>query len=121
MKAKFKFCVRNDDTAFSGVDTAVAINGQTEVSHDGCSLVSEYFAAFFPSNILIMAGRGLGRRREYWCRQLGGLIQARWQFDAAHAAGLLVFLPARSREIASNNAFDGQRIGFPDQHRTPAE
>src|SRR5271166_5194146 len=101
--------------------TAVAIHGQTEVPHDDGSLIAKYFGTFFPSYILVMAGGCLGRRCECRFRQLGGLFQARWQLDAAHAAELLVFIPGRSSEVASNNTFEGQRFGLLDQHRTPAE
>ena len=68
-----------------------------------------------------MAGFRLGGRRENRFRQLRGLFEAGRQIDAAHGSGFLVFLPARSGKVASNDALNWKRNRLPDQHRTTAK
>ena len=49
---------------------------------------------------------GFGCRREDRFGQLFGLLETFGQFDAAHAAGGLVILPAAADDVTAGNAFD---------------
>ena len=73
-------------------------------------------AGFFLADVHIVAALGLGGRREDRLGQAIGFAQARRQRDAADLPGLLIFLPARSRQVAARHAFDRHRLGAADQH-----
>ena len=62
-----------------------------------------------------------GRRREKGFGQFGRFRQAGGQFDAADGLGLFVFFPTAAGQIAADDAFNGQRLGFFDDHRTARE
>ncbi len=61
-------------------------------------------------DVLVVARLGLGRRREDRLRQLVGLGEPGGQRVPADLAGGAVVLPARSGEIAANDAFDREHL-----------
>ena len=73
------------------------------------------------ADVLVVAGLGLGRRREDRLRQPVRLAQASRQRNAANCAGFAVILPARAGEISARDAFDRQRLGLPHEHRAAVE
>ena len=73
------------------------------------------------ADVDVVAGLRLRRRREDRFGQAIRLAQAGGQLDAADAAGLLVFLPARARQVAARDALDRQRPRAPAEHRSAAQ
>ncbi|CAB4372230.1 unannotated protein [freshwater metagenome] len=63
-----------------------------------------------------MAFGGLGGRGEHRLGQLGRFEEPSGELLAMHRAVGLVFLPSRTGEIPTNDAFDGQHLGLAAQH-----
>ncbi len=73
-------------------------------------------------NILIVRPeRRLRGRREQRLRQAFSQLQPWRQGDAAHRAGLLVVLPARTDEIAPHDGFERQCLKTAHDHCPPFE
>ena len=62
-----------------------------------------------------------GRGGENRFRQFRCELQTFGQLDPANALRLLIFFPAGTGEIAADDAFDGEGLGFFDDHAAAAE
>ena len=67
--------------------------------------------------LVMLAGLGLGGRREDGLGQLAGVFQAGGQRHAADRLRRLVFLPAAAGQVAAHNGLDRNRLEPLDQHR----
>ena len=69
----------------------------------------------------MQADIGLRRRREDRVGKLRGVHEARRQLDAAHGALRVVLLQAAAREIAADDAFDGEHLRLADEHEAATQ
>src|SRR5437868_6537373 len=67
-------------------------------------------------NVLIVAGRGLGGRREDWLWKLLAFAQTGCDFLATDGPVLPIFLPAGAGEVAPDDALDGYDFRLVYQH-----
>ena len=68
-----------------------------------------------------MTGGSFGCRREDGLGQLIGFPQERRKGDPADLAGALVFLPARTRQIATHHALHREHLSADHHHGAAAE
>ena len=76
---------------------------------------------FLKADVFVVAFLGLGGWGEDRLGQLGGVVEAVWQGDAADGFLFLVFLPAGAGEVAADDALDGERLGLFHDHRPSAD
>src|SRR6516162_5081798 len=119
--SEFTLCVGNDDTVPGCMHASIAVQGKTQVANDDCSFFSQNVAAFLPADVLVMSGGGFCCGRKNWLWKLRRLFQTGRQFDSTDGACFLVFFPPRTRQVAADHAFDGERFGFANNHRTIAQ
>ena len=100
---------------------AARVQAQSQLPQAGNRVPAHKRARLFLADVHVVAGRRLGRRREDGLRQPVGLAEAGRQPDAADRSGLLIFLPPAAREIPASDAFDGEGLGLPHEHRTAAQ
>ena len=97
-QAEFEFRVCQDDPARLGIGSRASINFQT----DGANLFGKFPAdsrcRFVKRNILVVAGGGLGGRRENRFRQPFGFAQPRRQRNSADFSRGAIILPSRARQ-----------------------
>ncbi len=75
----------------------------------------------FERNVFVMAGGGLGCRRKNGFRQAIGFAQSRGQLNAADFSSDAIVFPARARNVAAHNAFNGQWLRLAHDHGTACE
>ena len=63
----------------------------------------------------------LGSRREDRFGQLVTLLQAGWQFNAAHGLRLLILFPTRAGQIAAHHTLDGHDAALSADHHPAAQ
>src|SRR5690606_14566828 len=80
-------------------------------------VVADELAAFIPGDAFVVTLLGLGGGGENGFGQTFAELQSRRQTMAADLAVALVILPSRAGEVAPHDAFDGQWLGFPYDHR----
>ena len=79
------------------------------------------FDGLFETDVLVVSLLSLGGRGEDRLGQLRGILEAVRQRDAADGSLFLVFLPAGAGEVAADDAFDGERLGFFHDHCAAAD
>src|SRR5215472_4678829 len=75
---------------------------------------------FIERNVLVVAGRGLRRRRKDRLRKTIGLAQPSWQANPANASRFVILLPSRSGNVSPHNALNWNWLRLPNHHRPPA-
>src|SRR6185295_14814344 len=73
------------------------------------------------ADVLVVSGLFLRSRSEDRLRKFVGLLHPGWELDTADFAGLLIFLPTRTSQIAARHAFDGEDFRAHNQHRAALE
>ena len=119
-QAELELGVGDDDPLRFGVRHAAAVDLQRQLLQACDQVGADQPAGLFLADVHVVAALGLGRGSEDRLGQPVRFAQSGRQRDAADAAGLLVFLPARARQVAARHAFDRHRIGLAHEHRPAA-
>src|SRR5439155_250141 len=72
-------------------------------------------------DVLVMSRLFFRRRSENWFAQFAGDFQTWIETNAAYRPRLLIFLPARSDQVATRDAFDRNDAAFPHDDAATAQ
>ena len=118
---KFELGVGEDDALGGGVVASLRVDVEGHVTECRCNLFANDIESLFEADVFVVANVGLGARRVERLFQLLAELQAFGENVTADLAGLLVVLPARTHDVAANDAFHGMAVGLFHDHGTTAE
>src|SRR6185437_9043791 len=121
IESKFKFGVGNNDATRSREFRSAAIDLESNVAEPRGEFASNLAGGFLEGDILVVTSSSFRGGRENGFGQFVGFAQARRERNAADFARGPIVFPSRAGDVAARDAFDRNRIGAADNHRTAAK